>query len=152
MSRGVVVIIGFTSSQTSATLKTYTNFHKIPFINLKSPVINYEETSNDEKREEIDEIFRFTQNSNTDLQDIEEGNSDIQSTTPKALKQSKNEVKRNEADRQLEDNFQINAQPDMVPLLISLIKYSRWEKVHYLYNNPEGNFLKDTLIQYQFIF
>ena len=128
MSRGVLVIIGFTSSQTANTIKTYTNFHHIPFISLSPPVIDYKPPNVDEKPDDYHDF-------NIDLQDIEAGsNQDEIITSTPVIKEEKTQ----QNDKDNENNYQINAQPDMVPLLISLVKYNRWKRVYYVYNHPEG--------------
>jgi hypothetical protein len=132
MSRGVLVIIGFTSSQTANTIKTYTNFHHIPFISLSPPIIDYQpQNINDE----IDDEQDF----NIDFQDIESGltQTELMTSTP-IIKEEKIKKYEKDTEKSLENNYQINAQPDMVPLLISLVKYNRWKRVYYVYNHPEG--------------
>jgi hypothetical protein len=39
-------------------------------------------------------------------------------------------------------NFQITIHPDMVPVLVSLIKYSRWKSIYYIYNHEEGYIIR----------
>ncbi len=38
----------------------------------------------------------------------------------------------------LSKNYDLHMHPDMVPLLISLLKYYRWSFIYYVYNNDEG--------------
>jgi hypothetical protein len=132
MSRGVLVIIGFTSSQTANTINAYTNFHKIPFISLSPPVIDYQPPK---IADNVDEIKDF----NIDLQDVELGlNQDELMTSTPIIKEELTQQSDKDTEKSLENSYHINAQPDMVPLLISLVKYNRWNRVYYVYNHPEG--------------
>jgi hypothetical protein len=45
-------------------------------------------------------------------------------------------------------NFQLTIHPDMVPVLVSLIKYSRWKSIYYIYNHDEGSILLAALHEY----
>ena len=46
-------------------------------------------------------------------------------------------------------NFQIHMHPDMVPMLISLIKYNRWQIIYYVYNHDEALARLEGLFEYQ---
>ena len=37
-----------------------------------------------------------------------------------------------------DDQYVINMHPDMVPLLVALMKYNRWKSVYYVYNHEDG--------------
>lgn len=46
-------------------------------------------------------------------------------------------------------NFQVHMHPDMVPMLISLIKYNRWQIIYYVYNHDEALSRLEGLFEYQ---
>lgn len=113
MSKGVLAIFGQTTLASSESIRSFSNLYKIPFISLSHPVY----TKNDIENQKISADFNDPVIS--DSSSISKENS------------TQNESKKSE-------NFQINMHPDMVPLLVSLVKYNRWKSVYYIYNHAEG--------------
>ena len=54
-----------------------------------------------------------------------------------------------ESDAPAPPNFQITIHPDMVPVLVSLIKYSRWKTIYYIYNHDEALNRLEGLLNFQ---
>lgn len=47
------------------------------------------------------------------------------------------------------ESFILNMHPDLVPLLVSMIKYSRWKNIYYVYDNEEAFNRLEGLFEYQ---
>ena len=139
MSKGVLAIFGFTSSSVADTIKTYTSMHNIPFISLSHPVLKY--------RSHATELL---QNDDSDMNDGGgSGNSQPSSSSASSSSYGGGGGGNSESNEigemmvsnepiQENVNFQLSMHPDMVPLLISLIKYNRWKRIFYVYNHDEG--------------
>jgi alpha-glucosidase (family GH31 glycosyl hydrolase) len=139
MENGVLVIFGFTGVSSAHTLKTYANLYKFPFISISPPTNNhYEQTKKknsnfneyeaDERQE--DEALRDTENATEKENNYDASNKNIVDNKNSNNIEGSNNV-------EVED-YQVNLFPDMIPLLVSLLKYNRWKSVYYFYNNHEG--------------
>ena len=140
MNKGVLAIFGYTSDSSAYTLKTYANLYKYPFITMSSPSNKiYEQLErktlvNDENNDGYlnQEITNETQSINNDEETVSE------------IKSEKDDIGHyktlniNEEEILEADEYQINMAPDMIPLLVSLLKYNRWKSVFYLYNYQGG--------------
>lgn len=130
MERGVLAVFGYTSASSAYTIKTYTNLYKLPFISLSHPIYKYRETLPN----------RFN---NFDLRSADEANNEIGSVYNPEFEDTDEKPPLDtgylfEDKNNLSPDYQINMFPDMVPLLVSLIKYNRWKSVYYVYNHEEG--------------
>ena len=130
-----MAIFGYTTALSVHTLKTYANLYKVPFISLSPPDGQYikktekiEDTLADENDEEPQQTQSQIQKRSVDSQlnyennyENLELNSDIN------------------VDEEPIEEYQLNMFPDMIPLLVSLIKYNRWKTMYYVYNYDEGS-------------
>ena len=141
MGKGVLAIFGFTGAESAHTLKTYANLYKFPFISLSPPTNNrYEQLRKknsviseheneyqlDERRREVESVIENETENNRDTLNVNDISDQRNSNN---LESSINS--------EVED-YQINMFPDMIPLLVSLLKYNRWKSVYYFYNYQEG--------------
>ena len=139
MSRGALALFGWTAPSSTAALKTITDKYQVPLLTWSHPILKkanesdheYELESEEEtsENEEPDHKYLFT---NSDLHKKYESVDEI---TNLATLRKYNEIKNAHA-----RNFQVHMHPDMVPMLISLIKYNRWKIIYYVYNHEEGGF------------
>lgn len=139
MSRGVLAIFGYTSASAAEAIKSYADFYQVPYISLTSAV--YKKSLANDDSEDSDFHSIMTENS------YESSNNTSLNENDQITIKSNDEI-----DDELDDeittqsinknvhlkNFQINMHPDIIPLLVSLIKYNRWKTIFYLYNNDEG--------------
>jgi len=136
MSRGVLAIFGYTSASAAEAIKSYADFYQVPYISLSSAVYK-----------------QSLQNENSDDSDFDSLIADNSYDSSNSTSFSEDEQKFVESNENWDDefsttqnmnkivqlkNFQINMHPDIVPLLVSLIKYNSWKTIFYLYNNDEG--------------
>lgn len=121
MSRGVLAIFSNINTASHETLKTFTGFYEMPFITMTHPVHKYDyrplsQTSIDYSN--FDDVNRPVPEVQSDEQ--------VSSASVSSKKSNASET------------FLLNMHPDMVPLLVSMIKYNRWKNVYYIYDHEEG--------------
>ncbi|CAF0748574.1 unnamed protein product [Brachionus calyciflorus] len=131
MSKGILAIFGQTSHSLTEAIKSYTNRYKIPFISITHP------------RHKLDDKI---QNSNQFNLDLVQNENKLSSSENSDLN---NSIKNDQEIINNTQNFQIKMHPDMVPLLVSLIKYHQWKSIYYLYNNEEALTRLEGLLGYQ---
>ena len=128
LEKGVLAIFGYTTALSAHALKTYVNLYKVPFISLSPPVSKYIKKTEVKDAIVDDEIgFEFSNEVQMHSQIVKrsvhfESNSDIF----------------DRSNRGTDEAYQLNMFPDMIPLLVSLIKYNRWKTMYYFYNYEEG--------------
>ena len=112
MERGVLALFGETSMLSLDSLKSFVNTYNIPFFTWTYPNLNY-----------VD-FFDTKIDSETTVDSTDELADSISS-------------KPNEPPKE-ESNYLLNMHPSLTPLIISLLKYHRWETIYYIYDNDEG--------------
>lgn len=130
MEKGVLAIFAQTSSASSVSLKSFTNSYEMPFFSMSHPYHEVEKMPDLLSTDDDSSVSTVTKSlpENNDSEDDQ----DDDSTSPEPTKAPID-------DKQQElNNFQLNMYPDMVPLLVSLIKYNRWKTIYYVYNYDEG--------------
>ena len=115
MNKGVLAIFGFSTGSSAYTLDAYANLYKVPFISLSEPIDkkiqNFKTENADSNHEQLNQKKNSRKRDKDFNEEYEEDASDF--STDDIL-----------------NEYQINMFPDIVPLLVSLIKYNRW-KVKY---------------------
>jgi hypothetical protein len=136
MSRGVLAIFGYTSASAAEAIKSYADFYQVPYISLASAVYKTSLVNEDSDDSDFNNIMSensYDSSNNTafieDDQTVIESNENLEYEMTTTQSINKNVHLK---------NFQINMHPDIIPLLVSLIKYNRWKTIFYLYNNDEG--------------
>lgn len=124
MERGVLALFGETSMLTSDSIKTFVNSYNIPFFTWSYPNLKYSDFFDLNKIENDQSVIGL--DSSTDLQDA--------SSAKPSQSNKSNETAKDDYP------YLLNMHPSFTPLLISLLKYHRWETVYYIYDNDEGIF------------
>lgn len=127
MSKGVLAVFAQTNTAASDALKSFTNSYQMPFITVTHPIHEYA-YSDENQRERASENHSPSFPINT----AEESISKI-SQQAKAEEDYQKTV-----EKKMSENFQFNMHPDLVPMLVSMIKYTRWKNIYYVYNHDEG--------------
>jgi hypothetical protein len=130
MSKGPLAIFGHWTTGSKNSIETYSNFYNVPFLSW-SPSI-YKHESNEENLEKE----AFVEQANVDNPD---GDFSNENNYMKSSQANLHHVQDHFVSDSVEKpSFQVNFHPDLVPLLISLIKYNRWKTIYYIYNHEEG--------------
>ena len=141
MENGVLAIFGFTGASSAHTLKTYANLYKFPFISISPPTHNHYEQAK-KKNSNFDEYEADERQEDEGLRDTENaiGKEKSNDTSDKNMNVDNKNSNNIEGSNGVEvEDYQVNLFPDMIPLLVSLLKYNRWKSVYYFYNNHEGS-------------
>ena len=139
MGNGVLAIFGYTSASSSYTLQTYSNLYKYPFISMSSPTYKfYEQLGGKKNSKEENEFFSDEMENQSQFKNDEDEIVSVSNDESSELSRLTNLNNRDESGLEVEE-YQINMAPDMIPILVSLLKYNRWKRVYYLYNYQEGS-------------
>jgi hypothetical protein len=135
MSKGPLAIFGHWTSASKNSIETYTNLYNVPFLSW-SPTIYKHETNEENLEKEA-----FVQQASVENHD---GEFSSEHNYMNSLQANLNQIHNTNGDHLANEiadtpSFQVNFHPDLVPLLISLIKYNRWKTIYYIYNHEEGN-------------
>ncbi len=128
MEKGVLGIFGYTAASSAYTLKTFANLYRVPFISLSPPISKY----HNKMERKFEDSYEEIESSNEPQSEIESSKRDADSKLIEA-----SELTTNTESSNIEE-YQLNMYPDMIPLLVSLIKYNRWKTMYYFYNYEEG--------------
>lgn len=124
MAKGVLAVFSNINTASYETLKSFANFYEIPFITMTHPVHVYNYLSGEQDINEDEASFPAIDSF---------ADKNPQSST--AQNQAKFE---NRHDGKSTEDFVLTMHPDLVPLLVSMIKYNRWKNIYYVYDNEEG--------------
>ena len=125
MSRGILAMFSHISTVSYETLRSLTSFYEMPFITMTHPVHEYNYRTNEDKND--DRSFSLDM-SGSDYSYVDR-NSQLSSSYVNRF---------NKKSRDNGPSFLLNMHPDLVPLLVSMIKYNRWKNIIYVYDNEEG--------------
>lgn len=142
MERGVLAIFAESNIPSSESLSSFVNFYNIPFFTWSYP---------NKKNEELnDKKFEAESTSSHDALTTDYSQDYyLTSTKPKIDDQKASQQEEEDSN---EVNFLLNMHPSYTSVLISLIKYNRWQTIYYLYNHDEGKLLKYLIINYSIVF
>jgi len=127
MSRGVLALFGETNMFTAESIKSFVNHYNIPFFTWTYP--NSDLILSKEEKEENLAIENENAN-NEDGEDEENKKKLIETKMPEA-------------------SYLFNMYPSLTGLLISLLKYYKWENIYYIYDNDEALIRAQAMLDYQ---
>ena len=130
MKKGVLALFGFSTAPSTYTLRSYANLYQIPVFSLSHQPSKYDEII---KNELVIETENELQNSPK----IETSKKSTYRIKKNADEYEYTDIAETPVEEIIEE-FQVNMFPDMIPLLVSLMKYNRWKMVYYIYNHEEG--------------
>jgi hypothetical protein len=116
MERGALAIFGEADLSTSNSLRSFVNYYNVPFFTWSYPTLNDFNADHIEKKSELET----------------EANENYENRFKKL---EINKARKNSDDAL---NFLLNMHPSFTPVLVSLIKYNRWQTVYYVYDHDEG--------------
>lgn len=127
MERGVLAIFAEASVQSSESLRSFVNYYNIPFFTWSYP---------DTKE---NDFFDKKSDSENDLNNADVTTTDSVETLDYLTTARPNLQKSKQIEnKQDEKSFLLNMHPSLTSVLISLIKYNRWQNIYYVYNHDEG--------------
>lgn len=154
MNHGALAVFSNIETSSYETLKSFASFHEIPFITMTHPIHEYNYMSSsspyDSNHEEDDRSSRGGSSSmdsslsNFDAFDdvFDEKRASWQQRTKteddSMIIDSKDKLSSSSLPR---ESFLLNMHPDLVPLIVSMIKYNRWKNIYYIYDHEEGIYL-----------
>ena len=145
MEKGVLGIFGFTGAASAHTLKTYANLYKYPFISISPPTNNRYEQIRKKKSvfNEFENEFQEDERqlNSRDVENAVENENNYDPSNSKEMAAQKNSNFFESTNNSEVEDYQVNMFPDMIPLLVSLLKYNRWKSVYYFYNYQEGEMI-----------
>lgn len=152
MSKGVLAIFSYSNTFTQNSIDSMLNSYRVPFISVMHPFNNeapatlnqVEHGANKDESSHVIESILGKHAINEVIGSV--------TTTPE--QQAKSSTDQKEADdagneRPKSPNSHLSIHPDMTPLLVSLIKYSRWSSIYYVYNHKEGLNRLEGLLNFQ---
>lgn len=133
MERGVLAIFGGIPADSVEAIKSFVNFHNVPFIAWNSPPYQSNDDMDDIEDDEMD--ARVFDNDEIELTNkIVKNTITAAPTTPEKITQP---------------SFYLNMYPDITSVLISIIKYDRHKTVYYLYNDISALDRLQSVLDYQ---
>ena len=127
MDRGVLAIFGGISQASAKSIKSFVDYHNVPFITWSNP--SYKNTEdilddNQNQAEYLNNQFILSDNKQNSIEE-----NDATKSKPNTKKQPiKHQTK----------SFLFNMHPDISPVLISIIKYNQHKTIYYLYDEITG--------------
>jgi hypothetical protein len=163
MSKGVLAIFAQSSPVSLNSIESFANLYKVPFITTLHPAYKpdqvqdmyHEKKNHYYDQEQVDESDDEDQYSNQKDQNAGFENQEnynfmekqnINSNTMTMNSNNENSFSHTKNENQ---NFHLTMHPDMVPLLVSFIKYSQWKTIYYIYNHDEALNRLEGLLNFQ---
>jgi hypothetical protein len=131
MERGVLAIFGGIPEESVESIKSFVNFHHVPFIAWNNPP--YESEGADVSDEEDTEIREF--DTDEESEETELARKRAKATTLAAKTNIPNSSQETVAQAH---SYFLNMYPEISSVLISIIKYDRHKTVYYLYDDVSG--------------
>ncbi len=166
MSKGVLAIFSRSNAISLNSVHSFVNLYNMPFVSTSHPTYknyknlepyNYEykhEGTSSTNPDVSQDLSKKNDNDNNDDDDDDKDENDQFNTENHLSKHLEminqahlnkptivDDIITSEANNdasEVKSNFQLTIHPDMVPVLVSLIKYSRWKSIYYIYNHDEG--------------
>lgn len=164
MSRGVLAIFSNIETSSYETLRAFTSHHEIPFVTMTHPIHEYtyasdNDNDNESDRSVIDPTLpsfgpessddgSFIQHSSV-WQDDERKDARHDSNGARTMGGATSQIGSSHANHANKESFLLNMHPDMVPLLVSMIKYNRWRNIYYVYDYDEALNRLEGLFEFQ---
>jgi hypothetical protein len=133
MKRGVLGIFGETNMFTLDSVKSFVTYYNVPFYTWSYP--------NSDSSSINQELSTTTTTKITDDDDDENytGLSDDE-----IMKKKQNKKKKSP-----DISYLFNMYPTLSELLVSLLKYHKWENIFYIYDNDEALIRIQSMLEYQ---
>lgn len=132
MKRGVLGIFGETNMFTLDSVKSFVTYYNVPFYtwsypNSDSSSINQELSTTTTKITDDDDDENYTGLSDDEI-----------------MKKKQNKKKKSP-----DISYLFNMYPTLSELLVSLLKYHKWENIFYIYDNDEALIRIQSMLEYQ---
>lgn len=157
MSKGVLAIFSNIETSSYETLKAFTSHHEIPFITLTHPIHEYSYLFENDKSMPGPASSGFGYDSSDDPYESNTNNrltssAPVSSSSLPSSWTTYGAARTNEGTNSgvsSKESFLLNMHPDLVPLLVSMIKYNRWKNIYYVYDHEEALNRLEGLFEYQ---
>jgi hypothetical protein len=147
MNRGILGLFGHIDSDSDNALRAITNLYQMPFITWAPPIYKY--TKSEINHSKLNKKQQDQQNRDEEWfsDDVADYHSPHVSPNKYSSQYNYDHIG-TETDN---DNqyYQINMYPDLVPVIVSLIKYNRWDRVYFFYNHNDALSHLEGLLDYQ---